>query len=97
VKLDEILKLSEHELFDHAGKISAEQAKTKAELEYARYRVLLDASPRAVDVDFEKATKELKKRRGRRNPSRRSHERTERIHRRGRRADVVRGAGLCDR
>jgi len=61
VKLDEFLKLSEHELLDHAGKISAEQAKTKAELEYARYRVLLDASPRAVDVDFEKATKELKK------------------------------------
>jgi len=59
VKLDEFLKLSEHELLDHAGKISAEQAKTKAELEYARYRVLLDASPRAVDTDFEKATKEL--------------------------------------
>ena len=60
-KLDEFLKLSEHELLDHAGKISSEQAKTKAELEYARYRALLDASPRAVDADFEKATMELKK------------------------------------
>ena len=60
-KLDEFLKLSEHELLDHAGKISAEQAKTKAEIEYARYRALLDASPRAVDADFEKAAKELKK------------------------------------
>jgi len=59
-KLDEFLKLSEHELLDHAGKISADQAKTKAELEYAKYRTLLDASPRAVDLDFEKATKELK-------------------------------------
>jgi len=59
-KLDEFLKLSEHELLDHAVKISAEQSKTKAELEYAKYRALLDASPRAVDADFEKATKELK-------------------------------------
>jgi hypothetical protein len=31
-KLDEFLKLSEHELLDHAGKISAEQAKVKAAL-----------------------------------------------------------------
>ena len=60
-KLDEFLKLSEHELLDHAGKISAEQAKTKAEIEYAKYRALLDASPRAVDADFEKATRDLKK------------------------------------
>jgi len=60
VKLDEFLKLSEHELLDHAGKISAGQARTKAEIEYAKYRALLDASPRAVDADFEKATKELK-------------------------------------
>ncbi|MEO7598241.1 MAG: hydroxyacid dehydrogenase, partial [Opitutus sp.] len=53
--------LSEHELLDHAGKISSGQAKTKAEMEYAKYRALLDASPRAVDADFEKATKDLKK------------------------------------
>ncbi len=61
VKLDEFLKLSDHELLDHAGKISADQAKTKAEIEYDKYRVLLDASPRAVDADFEKATKDLKR------------------------------------
>jgi hypothetical protein len=60
-KLDEFLKLSEHELLDHAGKISAEQAKTKAELEYERYRVLVDSQPRLIDADFEKAAKELKK------------------------------------
>lgn len=60
-KLDEFLKLSEHELLDHAGKISAEQAKMKAELEYERYRVFLDSQPRAVDLDFEKAASELKK------------------------------------
>ena len=60
-KLDEFLKISEHELLDHAGKISAESAKAKAELEYARYRTLLDAQPRRVDADFEKAAKALKK------------------------------------
>jgi hypothetical protein len=59
-KLDEFLKLSEHELLDHAGKISAEQAKLKAELEYDRYRVFLDSQPRLVDLDFEKAASQLK-------------------------------------
>ena len=59
-KLDEFLKLSEHELLDHAGRISAEQAKMKAELEYERYRVFLDSQPRAVDLDFEKAVTNLK-------------------------------------
>ena len=60
-KLDEFLSLSEHALLDHAGKITAEQAKLKAEQEYERYRRLLDAQPRAVDLEFEKAVTELKK------------------------------------
>ena len=58
-KLDEFLKLSDHELLDHAGKISAEQARSKAELEYDRYRKLLDARPRPVDADFERAVAKL--------------------------------------
>jgi len=61
VKLDEFLKISGRKLLDHAGKISAEEARAKAELEYAKYRALLDASPRAVDADFEKAAKAMKK------------------------------------
>ena len=60
-KLDEFLKLSEHELLNHAGKITAEQAKMKAELEYERYRKLEDAKPRLVDTDFERAVKQLQK------------------------------------
>lgn len=60
-KLDEFLKISGRELLDHAGKISAESAKAKAEKEYARYRKLLDAQPQRVDAEFEKAAKELKK------------------------------------
>ena len=60
VKLDEFLKLSAHELLDHAGGISAEQARVKAELEYERYRALVDSQPRPVDTDF-KAVTDLKK------------------------------------
>jgi hypothetical protein len=60
-KLDEFLKISGRKLLDHAGQISAEAAKAKAEQEYARYRTLLDAQPRLVDADFEAAVKELKK------------------------------------
>lgn len=60
-KLDEFLKISGRQLLDHAGKISAEQAQAKAELEYAKYRALLDAAPRAVDADFEKVAREIKK------------------------------------
>jgi hypothetical protein len=60
-KLDEFLKISGRRLLENAGTVSAEQAKAKAELEYARYKVLLDASPHAVDADFEKAARELKK------------------------------------
>lgn len=60
-KLDEFLKISGRELLNHAGKISAESAKAKAELEYSRYRALLDAQPQRVDADFEKAAQELKK------------------------------------
>jgi hypothetical protein len=60
-KLDEFLKLSEHELLGHAGKISAEQAKLKAEAEYDQYRALADTQPRLVDADFDKAMSDLKK------------------------------------
>ena len=60
-KLDEFLKLSGRDLLDHAGKISAAAAKAKAELEYERYRALMDAQPRRVDADFERAVKELKR------------------------------------
>jgi len=60
-KLDEFLKASGRRLLDHAGSVSAEDAKTKAEQEYARYHALLDAQPRAIDAEFEKVAKQLKK------------------------------------
>ncbi|MDD2734989.1 MAG: virulence RhuM family protein [Desulfuromonadaceae bacterium] len=62
-KLDDFLKLSEHELLDHAGTISAETAKTKAEYEYDRYRTLIDSQPRPVDRDFLEAAKQIEAKR----------------------------------
>ena len=59
-KLDDFLRLAGRELLDHAGKISAENARAKAEAEYDRYHSLVDAQPRAVDADFEQAAKQLK-------------------------------------
>jgi hypothetical protein len=58
-KLDDFLKLSDRELLNHAGKTTAESARAKAELEYDRYRALMDAQPRPVDADFEQAVKQL--------------------------------------
>jgi hypothetical protein len=66
-KLDEFLKVSGRKLLDHAGRISAETARAKAELEYDRYRAFLDTQPRAVDAEFEKAANEWKKLPGVRN------------------------------
>jgi len=60
-KLDEFLTISGRELLNHAGSISADDAKVKAELAYEEYRKLVDAQPRRVDADFEAATKELAK------------------------------------
>jgi hypothetical protein len=59
-KLDEFLKITGRQLLDHAGQISAANAKDKAELEYAHYRQQQDLLPRAVDADFERVAKALK-------------------------------------
>jgi len=60
-KLDDFLKLGDHDLLTHAGKISAKQAKQKAELEYDHYRKVIDAVPSQVDKDLESALKKLPK------------------------------------
>jgi len=60
-KLDEFLRISGRDLLDHAGLISAEAARAKAEHEYERYRVLIDVQPRAVDTEFEQATRQMQK------------------------------------
>ena len=60
-KLDEFLRASGRKLLDHAGTISAEVAKAKAEREYERYQALQDAKPRTIDAAFEATAKQLRK------------------------------------
>ena len=58
-KLDDFLRLSEYDILNHAGKISAEQAKQKAKEEYNKYRRIIDAKPSQVDKDLADALKRL--------------------------------------
>lgn len=60
-KLDDFLKLSDREILSHAGKVSHETAKLKAEGEFERYQVIQAALPQPVDHDFEQAIDEVKK------------------------------------
>ena len=59
-KLDGFLRLSERDILTHAGKVSHDKAIGKAEQEYAKFRVLEDAKPSPVEVDFEAAVKKVK-------------------------------------
>ena len=61
-KLDEFIRLSDHDVLGHAGAVSHEQALRKAEAEYERFRALhaLDAQP--VDQDFEREIKRIESR-----------------------------------
>lgn len=51
-KLDDFLKLSDFDILSHVGKISAEQAKSKAKQEYDKFRRVIDMSPNQVDQDL---------------------------------------------
>ena len=65
-KLDDFLKLSGKELLNHAGKISAELAKQKADTEYDKFkeRTVYSLSPVEIHFleNFEKERKKLKNR-----------------------------------
>jgi hypothetical protein len=60
-KLNGFLTLNDRDILTHAGRIPHEMAQTKAELEYDKFKALTASAPRAVDADFEQATKDLKK------------------------------------
>ncbi len=60
-KLDEFLAISGRAVLDNAGVTSAESARAKAELEYARYKASIDSLPRPVDAHFERVSKQLRK------------------------------------
>lgn len=65
-KLDDFLKLSGKELLSHAGKISAELAKQKADTEYDKFKEKTAYSLSPVEIhfleNFEKEQKKLKNR-----------------------------------
>lgn len=61
VKLDDFLKLGGSEILTHGGKISSEQAKEKAHLEYDKFRKVIDLKPSQVDKDLERIIKKLPK------------------------------------
>ena len=60
-KLDDFLKLSERDVLTHAGKVSHETARLKAEYEYESYRAVQSSLPQPVDQHFTDAIDELKK------------------------------------
>ena len=64
LKLDDFLKLSGKELLSHAGRISAEIAKRKADMEYDKFkeRTMYELSPVEIHFleNFEKEQKKLK-------------------------------------
>ena len=60
-KLNGFLTLNDRDILTHAGRISHEMAQAKAEMEYDKFKTLTANAPRAVDADFEQATKDLKK------------------------------------
>ena len=51
-KLDDFLKLSGKELLTHAGKISAEIAKKKADMEYDKFKVRTSNRLSKVEIDY---------------------------------------------
>jgi len=72
-KLDDFLKISERRLIHNAGKVSAEQAATKAQKEFEKYRKQLD---KGYVSDFDKLvskTKELEKGTSPRNKSKKNN------------------------
>ncbi|MFC4819902.1 virulence RhuM family protein [Dokdonella ginsengisoli] len=56
-KLDDFLRLSEHDILTHAGRISHEAALKKAEGEFERFQRQQAALPSRIERDFEAAIK----------------------------------------
>lgn len=60
-KLDDFIRITDRQILTHAGKISHETAKLKAEAEYETFRAAQAALPQPVDQHFADAIDELKK------------------------------------
>ena len=60
-KLDDFLRLSDRDILTHAGTISADGAKAKAQVEYDKWYVRQLEAPSAVERHFIEATQKVKK------------------------------------
>lgn len=60
-KLDDFLKLADHEILNHAGKVSHDRATTKAFEEYEAFSRKRAALPAPVDAHFDAAITEVKR------------------------------------
>jgi hypothetical protein len=58
-KLDDFLRLGERDILTHAGRITHQEALTKAEHEYEKFRQQQLEEPSRVELDFEQAIKRL--------------------------------------
>jgi hypothetical protein len=57
----EALRVGEHDILTHAGKISHEVAVTKAEIEFESYQQKKLNEPSAIEKDFEKAISKIER------------------------------------
>lgn len=60
-KLDDFLRLTDREILTHAGHVSHQEALTKAEQEFDRFRAMHAGEPSPVERDFELALQHLPK------------------------------------
>ena len=60
-KLDDFIRISDRDILLHAGAISHDVARLKAEAEYETFRATQDALPQPVDRNFAESLAELKK------------------------------------
>ena len=60
-KLDDFIRLSERDILTHVGKISHDDALTKAEAEYDKFRREQAALPQPVDRHFDESVDQVKK------------------------------------
>lgn len=59
-KLDDFIRISDRQILVHAGKVSHDTARLKAEAELGKFRAAQDALPQPVDRHFATAIEELK-------------------------------------
>lgn len=60
-KLDDFLRLSDREILTHAGRISQDSAKEKAEAEFTQFKEQQRKLPQPVDQHFTESLDALKK------------------------------------